>query len=52
MPSEKVFSEYKRGQLHSGSKRGPKVKSRQQAIAIYLSERRKEGKRVPKKSRS
>jgi hypothetical protein len=30
--------EYKEGKLHSGSKRGPKVKSRKQAIAIALSE--------------
>ncbi len=31
-----VMGEYKRGNLHSGSKRGPKVKSRKQAIAIGL----------------
>ena len=30
--------EYKKGKLHSGSKKGPKVKSRKQAIAIALSE--------------
>ena len=34
----KVMSEFKRGQLHSGSKKGPKVKSRKQAIAIAMSE--------------
>jgi len=33
-----VMSEYKRGQLHSGSKHGPKVTSRDQAIAIAMSE--------------
>lgn len=33
-----VMSEYKDGDLRSGSKQGPKVKSRQQAIAIGLSE--------------
>jgi hypothetical protein len=33
--------EYKKGKLHSGSKKGPKVKSRKQAIAIALSEARK-----------
>jgi hypothetical protein len=33
-----VMSEYKRGTLHSGSKQGPRVKSRRQAIAIALSE--------------
>ena len=30
--------EYKTGALHSGSKKGPVVKSRKQAIAIALSE--------------
>lgn len=35
---EKVMHEYKEGKLHSGSKQGPKVKSRKQAIAIALSE--------------
>ena len=44
MPSEDVMHEWKHGQLRSGSKRGPKVRSRKQAIAIMLSERRKEGK--------
>ena len=34
----KVMSEYKHGTLHSGSKHGPKVKSRKQAIAIAMSE--------------
>lgn len=34
----KVMEEYKEGDLRSGSKRGPKVKSRKQAIAIALSE--------------
>jgi Family of unknown function (DUF6496) len=38
---EKVMHEYKEGALHSGSKKGPKVKSRAQAIAIGLSEARK-----------
>jgi hypothetical protein len=35
---KKVMHEYKEGELHSGSKKGPKVKSRKQAIAIALSE--------------
>lgn len=35
---EKVMKEYKEGKLHSGSKKGPKVKSRKQAIAIAMSE--------------
>ena len=34
----KVMHEYKHGILHSGSKKGPKVSSRKQAIAIALSE--------------
>lgn len=38
---EKVMHEFKEGELHSGSKKGPKVKKRKQAIAIALSEARK-----------
>lgn len=38
---EKVMKEYKQGKLHSGSKKGPKVRSRKQAVAIALSEARK-----------
>ena len=38
---QKVMHEFKTGQLHSGSKKGPVVKSRKQAIAIALSEARK-----------
>jgi len=34
----KVMKEYKAGELHSGSKKGPKVTSQKQAIAIALSE--------------
>ena len=34
----KVMGEYKAGKLHSGSKSGPVVKSRQQAVAIAMSE--------------
>jgi hypothetical protein len=37
----KVMSEFKAGNLHSGSKSGPAVKSRKQAIAIGLSEARR-----------
>lgn len=33
--------EYKEGTLHSGSKHGPEVNSRAQAIAIGMSEERK-----------
>ena len=42
MPSREVMSKYGRGALHSGSKSGPLVKSRKQAIAIMLSEKRNE----------
>ena len=35
---QKVMHEFKSGKLHSGSKKGPVVKSRKQAIAIALSE--------------
>jgi len=49
---EKVMKEYKEGTLHSGSKKGPKVKSRKQAIAIALSEAREAGEKVsPKESK-
>jgi hypothetical protein len=34
----KVMGEYKAGTLHSGSKKGPAVKSKKQAVAIALSE--------------
>lgn len=34
----KVMREYKTGKLHSGSKKGPEVISRKQAVAIALSE--------------
>lgn len=37
----KVMGEFKRGELHSGSKRGPDVTNRKQAVAIALSEARK-----------
>jgi len=34
----KVLHEYKAGKLHSGSKKGPVVTSRKQALAIAMSE--------------
>jgi hypothetical protein len=46
---KKVMEEFKEGELHSGSKKGPKVTSRKQAIAIGLSEARKSGEKVPAK---
>jgi hypothetical protein len=45
---EEAMHEKKRGQLKSG-RSGKKVTSRKQAIAIGLSEARKEGAKVPKK---
>jgi hypothetical protein len=44
MKIEKTMHEFKEGELHSSSKRGPKVTSRKQAIAIALSQARKEKK--------
>ena len=46
---KKVMKEFKEGELHSGSKKGPIVKSPSQAIAIGLSEARKAGAKIPKK---
>jgi len=53
----RVMHEFKAGELRSGSKKGPKVKSRKQAIAIALSEgnkaeSKKKGKSRGKKSQS
>ncbi|RKR84377.1 hypothetical protein BDD43_4612 [Mucilaginibacter gracilis] len=45
---EQAMHERKEGTLKSGS--GKKVTSKKQAIAIGLSEARKEGRKVPKKS--
>ena len=47
---EKAMHERKGGKLKSGS--GKKVTSKKQAIAIGLSEARKEGGKVPKKKSS
>jgi Family of unknown function (DUF6496) len=41
----KVMGEFKAGDLHSGSKKGPEVTSRKQAMAIAMSEGRKASKR-------
>lgn len=46
MPGMKgTMEEYKKGELHSGSKTGPVVHNRKQAIAIGLSEEKKEHKK-------
>jgi hypothetical protein len=48
---EREMRSFERGTARSGpGGKGGKVKSRKQAIAIALSEARKEGKRVPKRS--
>ena len=44
---EEVMHEMKEGKLKSGS--GKKVNSQKQAVAIGLSEAKKEGAKVPKK---
>jgi len=38
---ERVGKEFKNGQLHSGSPKGPLVTNRKQALAIMLSEAQK-----------
>lgn len=40
MPFDQVMHKFKKGELHSGSKSGPPVKNRKQAVAIMLSEKR------------
>lgn len=42
MPSSQVMKKFKGGRLHSGSKHGPLVRDRAQAVAIMLSEARNE----------
>jgi|WetSurMetagenome_2_1015567.scaffolds.fasta_scaffold662027_2 hypothetical protein len=41
---ETTMHEFKEGTLHSGSKQGPAVSNRKQAIAIALSQQRKANK--------
>jgi hypothetical protein len=46
MAADKVATtmrEFKTGKLHSGSKSGPRVRSRRQALAIGLSQQRRLG---------
>lgn len=43
MPFDEVMHKFKHKQLHSGSKHGPMVKNRKQAIAIMMSEKRAAG---------
>jgi hypothetical protein len=43
MPFDEVMGKFKAGKLKSGSKKGKKVTSPKQAVAIMLSEKRKAG---------
>lgn len=47
----KVMEEFEHGSLHSGSKKGPKVTNKKQALAIAISEARKKGAKIPKKKK-
>lgn len=51
---KKTMDEWKHGTLHSGSKKGPKVTSQKQAIAIALSQsgQSRKGKKGRKKASS
>ena len=51
MPASEVMGKFRKGKLHSGSKRGKVVKSKRQAKAIMLSEARKEGYDIPKRGK-
>lgn len=46
MPSRLVMKKFKKAELHSGSKAGPIVRNKKQAIAILMAEKRKEKKGV------
>lgn len=48
---EKTMHEFGKHELHSGSKKGPIVSNPKQAIAISLSQARKEGSHIPKKGK-
>ena len=41
MPWQEVMHKWGAGNLHSGGKSGPVVKSQKQAVAIMMSEKRK-----------
>jgi len=47
---ERVMHEFSEDKLHSGSKRGPKVRSRAQAVAIGLSEAKRRVGNHPKRA--
>lgn len=47
----KVIGEFEEGNLHSGSKTGPKVKNLSQAVAIGISEAKRKGFKTPSKKK-
>lgn len=49
MPASQVMGKYRKGKLHSGSKRGSIVTNPKQAKAIQISEARAEGYKIPRK---
>jgi len=46
-----VMHEWGKDKLHSGSKKGPLVKSQAQAVAIGISEAKRAGLKTPKKGK-
>lgn len=42
----KVIREFEEGKLHSGSKKGPKVRNLKQAVAIGISEAKRKGEKA------
>ena len=46
---DKVYKEFGKGELHSGSKKGPIVKNVKQASAIAIEEARERGMKAGKK---
>lgn len=49
MPASQVMDKFRKGKLHSGSKKGKVVTNPKQAKAIQISEARDEGHNIPKK---
>lgn len=45
------MEKFEEGRLHSGSKKGPVVKSKKQALAISLDVARKKGAKIKKKNK-
>lgn len=45
------IKKFEEGRLHSGSKKGPVVKSKKQALAISLNVAREKGVKIPKKKK-